>query len=144
MQTLNFTTTIHAPVSKVWDTMLNHPTYEIWTKVFSEWVSDWSSYEWSREQWSKIIFWDGNGNGMLATIAANRLHEYVSIQHLWMIEANTTNMFEWENFENYIFTKLEDNLTQLDVEMTAMPDERVPMFNEMRPKALQALKNLCE
>lgn len=28
--------------------------------------------------------------------------------------------------------------------MTAMPDERVPMFSEMRPKALEILKRICE
>lgn len=143
MQTLHFTTTIHAPVSKVRDTMLNHPTYEQWTSAFSEW----STYEWSRDQWSDITFGDGSGSwaGMVATIASNRLHEYISIQHLGMIDENKTlTNFESESFENYSFTSIDDTTTKVDVEMTAMPDERVPMFSEMRPQALQLLKNLCE
>gem|GEM_PF-5268026 len=35
MQTLTYTITIQAPVSKVRDTMLNHPTYEQRTEVFA-------------------------------------------------------------------------------------------------------------
>ena len=141
MQALHFTTTISAPVSKVRDTMLNHPTYEQWTTAFAPW----STYQWSREQWSEITFGDGSGSGMLATIAHHKLHEYVSIQHLGMIdENNTTTMFESESFENYSFTVIDATTTKVDVAMTAMPDERVDMFNEMRPKALELLKGICE
>ena len=141
MQTLHFSTTINAPVSRVRDTMLNHPTYEQWTSEFSEW----STYEWSRDQWSDITFGDGSGQGMIAKIATSRLHDYISIQHLGQInEDKTTTMFEWESFENYSFTSIDDTTTKVDVEMTAMPDERVPMFSKMRPKALQLLKDLCE
>jgi len=143
MQTLHFSTTINAPVSKVRDTMLNHPTYESRTSAFSEW----STYEWSRDEWSDIRFIDGSwsGQGMIAKIASNRLHEYISIQHLGEIgKDNKITMYEWESFENYSLTSIDDTTTKVDVEMTAMPDERVPMFSEMRPKALQLLKDLCE
>lgn len=82
---------------------------------------------------------------MIAKIAINKLHEYISIQHLGQInEDKTTTMFESESFENYKFTSLDETTTKVDIEMTAMPDERVPMFSEMRPKALQLLKDLCE
>lgn len=143
MQTLHFTTTINAPVSKVRDIMLNHPTYESRTSAFSEW----STYEWSRDQWSDIKFIDGSGSGqgMIAKIATSKLHEYISIQHLGEIgKDNAITMYKWESLENYSFTIIDANTTKLDVELTAMPDERVPMFNEMRPKALQLLKDLCE
>ncbi len=146
LQTLNFTITINAPVSKVRSTMLDHPTYEERTAVFTEWTEyeGWT-YEWSRDQGSEIKFLDGQWSGMLAKIAENRLHDYVSIQHLGMIgENNTVTMFEWSSFENYTFTKIDDTTTKVDVEMTAMPDERVPMFNDTRPKALTVLKSLCE
>jgi hypothetical protein len=142
MQALYYTVTITAPVSKVRDIMLNHPTYEQWTSAFSEW----STYVWSRDQGSEIKFGDGSGSqqGMIAKIAHNRLHEYISIQHLWEIGTDgTTTMFAWESFENYTFTKIDDTTTQLDVELTAMPDERIDMFNEMWPKALELLKGLC-
>ena len=146
MQTLNFTVTINAPVAKVRSTMLDHPTYEQRTAVFTEWTEhEWWTYEWSRNQGSEIKFLDGQWSGMLAKIATNRLHDYVSIQHLGMIgENNTITMFEWSSFENYTFTQIDETTTKVDVEMTAMPDERVPMFNDTRPKALVLLKDLCE
>lgn len=137
---------INVPVAKVRSTMLDHPTYEERTKVFTEWTEyeGWT-YEWSRDQGSEIRFLDGQWSGMLAKIAENRLHDYVSIQHLGMIgENNTITMFEWSSFENYKFTKIDEISTKVDVEMTAMPDERVPMFNDTRPKALTVLKSLCE
>ena len=140
MQTLHYTVTITAPVSKVRDTMINHPTYEQWTSAFSEW----STYVWSRDQGADIKFIDPAGQGMIAKVAVNKLHEYISIQHLWEIGTDgTTTMIAWESFENYTFTNIDDTTTQLDVELTAMPDERVDMFNDMRPKALELLKGLC-
>lgn len=146
MQTLNFTITIHAPVSKVRDTMLNHPTYEQWTAVFTEWTEyEWWTYEWDRSQDSEIRFIDGQWSGMLAKIASNRLHDSISIQHLGMINIDTTiTMFESTSFENYKFTQIDDATTKLDIELTAIPDERVEMFHETRPKALKLLQGMCE
>jgi hypothetical protein len=56
-----------------------------------------------------------------------------------------TTMYEPANsYENYRFTAIDEQTTKVDVEMTAMPDEWVEMFNDMRPKALELLKNICE
>jgi hypothetical protein len=52
--------------------------------------------------------------------------------------------FDHESFENYRFTKIDEITTQLDIEIIGMPDEWVDMMNEMWPKALDLLKNLCE
>lgn len=82
---------------------------------------------------------------MLAMIAENNHHAYVSIKHMGEIWADgQVTMSETESFENYRFTAIDDTTTKLDVEMTAMPDERVEMFNDMWPKALQILKEICE
>lgn len=53
-------------------------------------------------------------------------------------------MYESESFENYTFTDIGGDATKVDIEMTAMPDDRVDMFNNMRPKALELLKGICE
>lgn len=146
MATQNFTITINAPVEKVRDTMLNHPTYEQWTEVFSPG----STYEGSRTQWSQINFVDPHGEGMIAQIAENRLHEYVSIAHKWEVMKNKetwiveTKLYEGAGFENYTFTALEDGMTQVDIELTHIPDEYADMFHDMWPKSLQLLKDLCE
>jgi hypothetical protein len=83
---------------------------------------------------------------MISRIASNRLYEYISIQHLGEIgKDHEIKMYDSrESFENYSFTKIDEDTTQLDVEMTAMPDEWVDMFNDMWPKALTLLKDLCE
>lgn len=47
MQTLTYTINIHAPVSKVRDTMLNNETYRQWTTVFNP---AGSRYEGNRSQ----------------------------------------------------------------------------------------------
>lgn len=146
MQTQHFTITIDTSVQKVRDTMLNHPTYEQRTTVFSEW----STYQGSREKGADIKFWDTSWQGMIASIADNRLYEYISIAHKWEMMLNQqtgemeTKMYDGASFENYTFIKLSDTQTKLDVELTAIPDEYADMMNEMRPKALEWLKNLCE
>ena len=144
MQALHFTVTIPAPVARVRDTMLNHPTYEQRTTAFSEG----STYTWSREQDADITFLDPSGQGMIAKIAESRLHEYVSIHHLGQVMMDpksqqmvTTMQDGW--YENYTFTALTDSETKIDVEMTAIPDEWTDMMNDMRPKALELLKNLA-
>lgn len=146
MQTQHFTITIDAAVQKVRDTMLQHPTYEQRTTTFSEW----STYQGSREKWADIKFCDPSWQGMIAKIADNRIYEYVSIAHQWEITLNRetgemeTKLYDGAGFENYTFIKLSDTQTKLDVELTAIPDDYADMMNQMRPKALEGLKNICE
>lgn len=137
---LTFDIVINAPVEKVWSTMLDKDTYEQWTTVFSP--DSVSSYEGSWEQGASIKFGDGEGNGMLAVIAENRLHEFVSTKHVAMIMNGEETKFETPAFENYTFTAT-DGGTKLLVELDGM-DEYKEMFEEMWPKALQKLKELCE
>lgn len=148
MQTLTYTITIQAPVSKVRDTMLNHPTYEQRTEVFAAW----STYTGSREQGANIKFTDPNQKaGMLSTIAENKLHEFLSIKHIGEFSTNKETgqeeqkLFPWGAYshENYTFTTT-DTGTQVDIFLDKMPDEYVDMMNDARPKALEILKKICE
>ena len=125
--------------------MLEKPTYELWAAEFSEW----STYQGSWEKWSEIRFVDPEGMGMIAEIAENRLYEYVSIHHLGEIQYDdawivTEYEYEWAWQENYTFTQQSDGTTELNVELTNIPDDYADMFNEMWPKALEILKGLCE
>ena len=150
MQKLHFTITINSPVSHVWSTMLSDDTYRQWTEPFnpgSYYVGDWS-------QGSRILFLgpnpDGSGEGgMIARIAENRLHEFLSIEHLGIIQngiEDTTSdeVKRWTPaFENYTFTALGDSVTQLDIDLDSN-EEYAEMFSDMWPKALSKLKSLCE
>ena len=51
---LNFEITIHAPVAKVWDTMLGQETYPVWCSEFNTTPETVTWYEGSLEQGSKI------------------------------------------------------------------------------------------
>ncbi len=149
MEKLHFEIHINAPREKVWDTMLADATYRIWTTPFSPgsyYKGDWS-------EGSKIIFLgphpDGGGEGgMVSRIKANRLHEFISIEHIGMVQngvEDTTSdeVKKWTPaFENYTFTP-KDGGTMVLVEMD-INEEYKTMFEGMWPKSLAILKELCE
>ncbi len=140
---------INAPVAKVWDTMLNEETYKQWASEFSPdgyYKGDWN-------QGSKIVFLGpdpqtGEESGMIGRIAENRLHEFVSVEYLGVygngVEDTTSEEAKkWTpSFENYTFTET-DGVTEVLVEID-VPSDYKSMFDEMWPKALAKLKEICE
>lgn len=84
----------------------------------------------------------------MSQIKENRLHEFISIQHRGIIsngveDTTSEEAKKWaESYENYTFTD-KDGGTEFSVEMNTL-DEYKTMFEEMWPKALEALKNLVE
>lgn len=129
--------------------MLSDQTYREWTKVFNEG----SYYQGNWEQAAEMRFLgpnpDGSGEGgMFSRIKENRLHEYLSIEHLGVIKngaVDTTSeeVKQWTPaFENYTFFE-KDGGTELQVELD-ITDEYKAMFEDLWPKALQVLKELAE
>jgi Activator of Hsp90 ATPase homolog 1-like protein len=148
MQKLKFSIEINSPKEKVWNTMLEDKTYRIWTEAFSKgshFIGDWS-------KGSKILFLGPNENGemggMVSRIKENKLYEYISIEHLGVVEngkEDTTSdaVKQWAgSLENYTF-KNKDGKTELLVDMD-INDEYKEMFEGMWPKALQKLKEISE
>jgi len=148
MSKLNFSIVIDAPISKVWDTMLEDKTYRIWTEEFSpgsHYIGNWN-------QGSKILFLgpsnDGKLAGMVSRIIENKFHKYISIEHLGEVydgvEDTTSDRVKvWAGaLENYTFNN-KDGKTELVVDLD-INEEFVEMFEGMWPKALQKLKSLCE
>lgn len=140
---------IHAPRKKVWDTMLEDATYREWTRPFNEG----SYYKGSWDQGSDIRFLGpdpktGKEGGMISRIKENRLHEFVSIEHLGIIKDGVDDMTSDEvkrwtpAFENYTFLD-KDGGTEVVVELDTIQEYK-EMFMQMWPKALQALKELAE
>ena len=94
---------------------------------------------------------------MYSKIKENRKHEYISIEHLGMvkdgvIDTTSDEVRKWTPaFENYTFTekaRLNDpvgqgNQTEVKVEMQVASEYKA-MFEEMWPRALKTLKDLCE
>lgn len=148
MQKLHFKIEIDAPKEKVWNTMLNDETYRIWTEVFAPGAY----YEGSWNKGSKILFLapdeKGKLGGMLSRIKENRLYEFISIEHLGMVndgkeDITSDEVKNWAGaLENYTF-KEKNGKTEVVVEMDSN-ESYAEMFNDMWPRALQKLKELAE
>jgi hypothetical protein len=149
MQKLHFSIVINAPKEKVWNTMLDDATYREWTSVFNP---QGSYYEGNWKSGSKMLFIgpDENGKlgGMVSRIKENRPHEYLSIEHIGILQdgkKDTTSdaAKKWiPAFESYTFRETEGKTEVLiDVDII---DEYVKLFQGMWPKALLKLKHLAE
>lgn len=145
MNTLKFSISINAPREKVWHTMLDLDTYKEWTKAFdpnSNYRGDWS-------EGSKMLFVgpseDGKESGMVSRVKTNKPLEYLSIQHLGLLNNDVEELWEEEKtgFENYTFVE-KDGATELLIELVNLPEEYNDMMNESWPKALELLKGLSE
>jgi GTPase SAR1 family protein len=148
MEKLQFKIDINAQKEKVWDTMLEDRTYRIWTEEFtpgSHYIGSW-------DEGSKILFLgpanDGKLGGMVSRIKENKLHKFISIEHLGEVldgvEDTTSDRVKiWAGaLENYTFIDKGDK-TELVVDLD-INEEFKEMFEGMWPKALQKLKELCE
>lgn len=149
MQKLNFSVTINASKEKVWNTMLEDATYRLWTAPFNE--GSYYKGDWSKG--SKIIFLGpnpetGKEGGMVSRIAENKQYEYISIEHLGIIndgveDTTSEEVKAWAGaHENYAFNEVNGRTTVL-VDMD-INEEYAEMFEGMWPKALQKLKELSE
>lgn len=144
MKKLHFSIAINAPKAKVWDKMISEASYQEWTSVFAEG----STFKGSWEKGAKILFVDPNNSGMIAEIAENKLHEFISIRHLGEIDhgvEDTTSekVKAWTPaYENYTFTE-KDGVTTVDVELDCA-DDWATMMSDMWPKALLKLKTISE
>ena len=151
MKKLQFTACIIAPAAKVYDVMLgvnNKSTYEQWTALFNPT----STYEGCWDKGSKILFIgvDENGNkgGMVSKIVQNIPNQFVSIQHYGLVQADKEiteglEVEKWANgFENYTFEQ-NNGTTIVTVDLDTTEDF-VDYMNELYPKALDKLKELCE
>jgi hypothetical protein len=149
MEKLSRTIFINAPRKRVWDVMLAPDTYRQWTSAFSPgsyYKGDWS-------QGSKILFLgpnpDGSGEGgMVSRIRENRLHEFISIEHLGIVhdgveDTESEEAKKWAPaYENYTFVE-KNGGTELTMEMDIDSKEK-EKFETMWTDALSRLKEIAE
>ncbi|EMS89318.1 SRPBCC domain-containing protein [Leptospira noguchii] len=149
METIRFSILIDADVKTVWHKMFENSSYRIWTKEFHEG----SYFEGSWEKGSEMRFLsqddDGKLQGMYAIIRENVPYRFISIEHIGFIsggvvDTESEEVKKWTPaFENYTFQDESNGKTKLIVEMQTI-EEYKTMFEEMWPKALKSLKELCE
>ena len=144
MKKLNFSTVVHCPPARAWETMLGPETYKAWTTPFCEG----SYYEGTWEQGNRILFLAPGGNGMISEIAEIRPHEYLSIRHIGMIEngvedTESEKVKSWTPaYENYTFVPVPEG-TEIRVDLDTDPSFEQFMLDAW-PLALAKLKSLCE
>ncbi len=148
MQVIQFSILINADKQKVWETMLEEKSYRLWTNEFGAG----SDYQGSWNQGDEIRFLapDSSGKlqGIFSRIKENVKYQFISIEHLGLInnginDTTSEQAKKWANaYENYSFNEI-NGKTELKIEMQIEPEYK-SMFEEMWPKALKALKLLCE
>ena len=151
MKKLQYTVSINAPVTKIYDVMLgitNKSTYEQWTAMFNPT----STYEGTWDKGNKILFVgvDENGNkgGMVSKIVDNIPNKFVSIQHYGLVQGDKEitegpEVEKWANgFENYTFE--ENNGTSTVIVDLDTTEDFIEYMNETYPKALNKLKEICD
>jgi hypothetical protein len=144
MEKHQFQISINAPREKVWEILWGKDTYPQWTAPFSpgsDVFTDW-------KKGSKVIFGDGSGNGMIACIADTIPCEFMSFQHLGMVndgveDTESEKVKEWAgSHENYTL-KTVGGSTEVTVDMD-ISEEYAEMFKNIWPNALAVLKELAE
>jgi hypothetical protein len=149
MEKYRTTIFIDALPQRVWDVMLSDQTYRDWTSAFSPG----SHYEGDWSEGSKILFLgpgpDGSGEGgMVSRIQENRPYEYLSIEHLGIVQNGVEDTQsdaakKWAPaFENYTFAE-KDGGTELTIDMDIDENEK-QNFERMWTAALSRLKELAE
>lgn len=148
MEKLKFDIVINANPEKVFKDMLADVTYREWTSEFN--AS--SQFEGSWEKGSKILFLgiseNGKREGMVATIKENIHNQFISIEHIGLLDGDReiTSGAEIEawagSHENYIFKPVAEG-THLFIELDSN-EEFKGYFEESWPRALAKLKSICE
>jgi hypothetical protein len=144
METLHFSIDIQAHKDKVWVTMLDKASYEVWADVFTPG----STFEGSWKKGEKIKFLTPEGDGMTSMIVESKPNEFISIKHLGFIkdgieDTQSPEVKAWAPLlENYTLSET-NGVTRVKVDLDVTPDFGDYM-QETWPKALAILKKLCE
>ena len=145
---MHFEVLINAGKKKVYRIMLESDTYRKWTSVFNA-----SSHYRGTWQKNSIILFLGNDDkgmeaGMVSRIKENIDSRFISIEHLGIVKNGREilcglEVDKWKgSLENYSFRTVKGKtLVEVDIDSN---EEFSSYFNEMWPKALVKLKEICE
>lgn len=144
MEKHQFKTTINASREKVWETLWGKDTYPQWTSAFSEG----SNVETDWRKGSKVLFLDGNGDGLVSMIVDNIPNEFMSIKHVGELNKGKEDMKVakdkgwWGAMENYTLRTVKGK-TELIIDQD-LQDEYKDHILLTWPKALEKLKTIAE
>lgn len=144
MKKVQFAETIAAPPEKVWEALWGDNTYPVWTAPFAE--GSRAKTDW--EKGSKVLFVNGNDEGMVAFIEEKIPNEFMSFRHAGMIDNGVEDMDSdkvkgWAGaHENYTLRPV-DGGTELTIDID-ITEDHLDYFNTTWPKALEKLKEIVE
>ena len=145
MKKLTYKTAINAPKEQVWNTMLNHGTYEIWSGA--GWQG--STYEGQWKQGEQLRFVSPEGEGTLAQIVELKPAEYIKAEHIALLQKGGTEDRSSDSAKTWVGSteeyqfKERDGITELTVQIESDPAWE-KMFSDGWPGALGKLKEICE
>ncbi|MDT0677277.1 SRPBCC family protein [Autumnicola musiva] len=145
MKRKQYKTEIAASREKVWKVLWDDETYPQWTSAFSEGSkaeSDWN-------EGSRILFVNGEGEGMVSVIEKKIKNELMQFKHLGMIDKDGNEDNESEKIkawagamERYTLKSTEEN-TEVVVDMD-VDESYIDYFDSAWVKAFEKLKVLSE
>lgn len=144
MERLQFKTTIDAARERVWEILWGDQTYPQWTSPFSEGSqvkTDW-------KKGSRVLFLDGQGEGMVSEIVEKVPNEFMSFRHIGVLkdgkeDFETARKKGWSGaMENYTL-KTMNGKTEVTVDQD-VEAEYNEYFLKAWPKALEKLKAIAE
>ncbi|NAS05210.1 SRPBCC domain-containing protein [Acinetobacter haemolyticus] len=144
METLVYSIKIHAPQQKVWDVLWTLDSYQAWTKFFSP--SSTMQSDWKVD--GKTYFLDGEGNGMISTIASIEEPKQLIFKHLGIIQngqedIESDEVKSWAGTLEKYFLLESGADTELHVEVDVQP-EYIEMMDKGFKQGLEAIKQMSE
>lgn len=144
MEKQTFKVTIDAPRERVWDVLWSDHTYREWTSVFSP--GSRAETDWN--EGSKVLFLNGEGEGMVSRIAKKKDNEFMSFEHLGEVhngveDLDSEKVRPWSGAHEDYTLKAVDGKTELAVDMDVTDDFK-DYFVTTWPKALDKLKSMVE
>ncbi|SDL35684.1 Uncharacterized conserved protein YndB, AHSA1/START domain [Salinimicrobium catena] len=146
MKRKTYQTTINAPREKVWAALWGEDTFPKWTAPFSPGsraVTTW-------EEGGKILFLNGENEGMVSRVDKKRDNEFMDIRHLGIVDKDGNEDYESEKVkpwadahEIYTLIPAGDGKTELTVDMD-VDEEYEQYMDNTWPKAFSELRSVAE
>lgn len=146
MKRKTYRTTVNAPKERVWRSLWGKETFPKWTAPFSPGsraVTNW-------EEGSKILFLNGDNEGMVSRVEKKKENELMDIRHLGIIDKEGKEDFDSEKVKSwkdaheiYTLKNVDNGKTELIVDLD-VDEEYEEFMDNTWPKAFEELKLLSE
>ncbi|HSI70286.1 MAG TPA: SRPBCC domain-containing protein [Gillisia sp.] len=145
MERKEYQTRIRASREKLWEILWGADTYPQWTAAFSEG----SKVKTNWEEGGKVLFLNGENEGMVSRIARKKVPVKMDFEHIGMVDKNgkedtqSEKVKEWAGSHEIYELEEKNGETILTVSVDTA-DDFIDYFNETWPRAFENLRKLSE